>query len=109
MPIDPSAPAVSLLAAAQEISPVERQNRFGMRQEKISDLAPGKFVTVLTIQTTEAFSSEQFFEILRWLIDNHGVEAMQTAFAATVPDFGDNYRNDMHLSAHLRAELKEIV
>lgn len=75
-----------------------------MRHLTISGLEPDKFVTILAIRTPEAFSSEQFFEILDLLRSSYRVEAMQTAFAAVVPRFGKEYRNDLILSAHLRAE-----
>lgn len=104
MPIDSNIEAASLVAQTQEISPVEQQNRFGMRHQRIPDLPSGKFVTVLTIQTPQAFTTEQFFEILTHLQTNYGVEGMQTAFACTIPTFGDKYQNDLHLTAHLRAE-----
>ena len=104
MTIDPSLPATSLLASSQEISLVERQNRYGMRHLTIGGLEPGKHVTILAIRTSEAFSPGQFFEILELLRQSYGVETMQTAFAAVIPDFGNGYRNDIHLSAHLRAE-----
>lgn len=107
MTIDPTAPAFSLLASSQEISPIERQNRFGVRHLTITGLEPDKFVTILAIRTPEAFSSEQFFEILELLQNSYGVESMQTAFAAVVPRFGENCRNDLHLSAHLRVESHE--
>lgn len=104
MPIDPTAQAASLLATPQDVSPIEHQNRFGSRHRTISNLAPGKFLTVLAIQTPEEIGAERFFEILDWLRATHGVESMETAFAATVPNFGNEYRNDLHLTAHLRAE-----
>lgn len=104
MPIDPTVHATSLIASSQELSAVEHQNRFGIRHQNIKDLKSGKFVTVLAIQTPCAFSLEQFFEILDWLQNNYGVETMQTAFAAEIPDFGESHRNDLHLTAHLRAE-----
>lgn len=108
MPIDPTLEAASLVATPQEISPVEQQNRFGMKQCRIPDLPAGKFLTALAIQTSEAFSAEQFFEIFAYLQSNYGVEAIQTAFACTIPDFGREYRNDLHLSAHLRAEKTDL-
>jgi len=104
MTIDPTAPAASLLASSQEISPVERQNRYGMRHLTIPGLEPDKFVTILAIRTHEEFSAQQFFEILELLRNSYGVESMQTAFAAVVPDFGTQYRNNLHLTAHLRAD-----
>jgi len=104
MTIDPSLQATSLIASSQEISPVEQQNRYGMRHLAISGLEAGKHVTILAIRTPTALSSEQFFEILDHLHDSYGVESMQTAFAAVIPNFGSGYRNDIHLSAHLRAE-----
>ncbi len=104
MPIDSSLEAASLIADPKEISPVEQQNRYGARHQQISDLTPGKFLTVLLIQTPAALTTEQFFEILGNLQDRYGVERMQTSFAATIPDFGGDWRNDLHLSAHLRAE-----
>ena len=104
MTIDPSLQATSLLAASQEISPVERQNRYGMRHLTIPGLESGKHVTILAIRTPEAVTPEQFFEILDLLRNSYGVESMQTAFAAVIPNFGSDYRNDIHLSAHLRAE-----
>lgn len=107
MPIDPTVQATSLIAQ-REISPVEQQNRFGAKHQSISDLPSGKFVTNLTIQTPEAFSPEQFFEILEYLKTNYGVETMQTSFAAVVPNFGEQFRNDLHLTAHLRVEQKDI-
>lgn len=105
MPIDPTVEAAPLVASPQEISPVEQQNRYGAQHQTITDLEAGKFVTVLAIQTQAAFTPEQFFEILTYLRENYGVDAMQTAFACTVPDF-EGYRNNLYLSAHLRADQK---
>lgn len=104
MPIDPSVQAASLLATAQEISPIEHQNRFGARHRSIPDLAPGKVITILAVQTPVEFTADQFFAILEWLRDSYAVESMQTAFVAEVPDHGNDYHNDLHLSAHLRVE-----
>lgn len=104
MPIDPFVQAASLIAVPQEISPVEQQNRYGARHQIISDLTPGKYLTVLAIQTPEPFSAEQFFDILNFLRRDYGVETMQTSFGAIVPGFGEDFRNDLHLTAHLRAE-----
>ncbi len=108
MPIDPTVPAASLLAT-HELSPAEKQNRYGMCRSVIEGLAPDKHVTILAVQTPEQFTAEQFAEIIQFLVTNFAVEAMQTAFDCTVPDFnnqhrGENYRNDLHLQAHLRAE-----
>ena len=104
MTIDPSLQATSLIASSLEITPIERQNRYGLRYLTITGLESGKHVTVLAIQTPGPFSSEQFFEILDFLSGSYGVESIQTAFAAVIPNFGNDYRNDLHLSAHLRAE-----
>ncbi len=105
MPVDPTLEAASLVASPQEISPVEQQNRYGIRHKVISDLAPEKFLTILAIQTPRAFTESQFVEVLASLQASYGVEAMQTVFAAVIPDFGANYRNDLHLTAHLRCEM----
>ena len=80
-----------------------------MRHLAISGLEAGKHVTILAIRTPAALSSGQFFEILDFLRDSYDVESMQTAFAAVIPSFGNGYRNDLHLSAHLRAETIEDV
>jgi hypothetical protein len=74
------------------------------QRSTITELLPNKYLTVLAIQTPTAFSAEQFFEILSRLQNSYSVESMQTAFAAVIPDFGQEYRNDLHLTAHLRAE-----
>ncbi len=104
MPVDPSSHADSLIASSQDISPVEQQNRFGIRHRAINGLVSGKFLTVLTIQTPAALSEERFYDILHSLRESDGVESMQTVFAATIPDFGAGYQNNLYLSAHLRAE-----
>ena len=104
MTIDPTLPATSLLASSPEISPIEQQNRYGMRHLTIPGLEAGQYVTILAIRTTESFSTEQFYEILSLLRNSYGVESMQTAFAAVIPNFGNGFRNDLYLSAHLRAE-----
>ncbi len=103
MPIDPTSPAASLISQ-QELSPADKQNQYGIVRQCIRDLASGKHVTILVVQTPRALTPEQFFEIDGYLKQNYGVEAMQTSFACTVPDFGNEYRNDLHLQAHLRAE-----
>ena len=104
MPINPSEQAASLLADVQEISPVEQQNRYGIRHQIISNLPSEKVITILAVQTPTAFSADEFFAILTWLRETHGIESMQTAFSAQVPGFGSDYRNDLHLTAHLRVE-----
>ncbi len=103
MPIDPTAQAASLVAVP-EISPAEQQNRYGMKRQYIPDLTPGKFLTLLAVQTQVALTPMQYADVEKKLKAFFGVEAMQTAFEAEIPNFGPNYRNDLHLQAHLRAE-----
>ncbi len=103
MPLDPTSPAASLISQ-RELTPAERQNQYGIVRQAIRGLSPGKHVTILAVQTPQALTPEQFFAIDEYLKQNYDVEAMQTSFACTVPDFGNEYRNDLHLQAHLRAE-----
>ena len=109
MPVDPTAQATSLIVVPQELTAIEQQNRYGICRRTIFGLTSGKHLTILAVQTSEKFSTEQFNEIFAFLKNNHGVEAMQTTFDATVPDFGDPYRNDLYLTAHLRAEFLEMA
>lgn len=107
MPVNPEIQPASLVVSSQDISPTERQNRFGMRHCAIPELPPGKHLTVLAILTPTAFSSAQFFEVLDYLRRSYDVESMQTAFAAVIPDYGAGVRNNLFLSAHLRADISE--
>ncbi len=106
MPIDPTAQAASPLISQRELTPAEKQNQYGMKRQYISDLTPGKFLTLLAVQTPVALTPMQYADVEKKLKVFFGVESMQTAFAAEIPNFGPNYRNDLHLQAHLRAERK---
>ena len=110
MPIDPTAQAASLVAVP-EISPAEQQNRYGIKRQCIPDLTPGKFLTLLAVQTQVALTPMQYADVEKKLKAFFGVEAIQTAFEAEIPNFGPNYRNDLQLQAHLRVEKRhdEIV
>ncbi len=107
MPIDPTSPAASLISQ-QELSPAEKQNRYGIVRQVVSGLESGKHITILAVQTPRPIEPGPFSAINTYLKQYYGVEAMQAAFDCTVPDFGENYRNDLHLQAHLRAERKNF-
>ena len=104
MPLDSTRPAASLLAHSQEISQIEQQNRFGGRHQTISEIPTEKHLTVWAIQTPGKISPELFNEILHELQSTYGFEGIQIVFADAVPNFGPEYRCDLHLTAHLRAE-----
>ena len=103
MPIDEFALPKDLTAQKEQLSPVEIQNRNGLKREMIADLTQGKFLTILAVETETAFSQEEYFALLGALKTDHAVLAMQTAFAAPIPVEAE-HRCDLHLTAHLRLE-----
>ena len=103
MPIDEYALPKDLTAQEEQLSQVELQNRRGMKSEMISDLSQGKYLTILAVETEEALAPQEYFDLLTALKTNHGVLAMQTAFAAPIPE-EEGHRCDLHMTAHLRLE-----
>ena len=108
MPIDELALPKDLTAQEEQLTRVELQNRRGLKNEMISDLTQGKYLTILAVETEDALTQQEYFTLLAALKTNHGVLAMQTAFAAPIPVEPD-YRCDLHLTAHLRLEKQEAV
>ncbi len=106
MPIDETKPANSLLTTPEEMSPIQLQNRQGMRHESITDLESG-YVTVLVVDTAAKLTLEQYARLLEELKERHGVRGMQTAFGCDVPADRERYRYDLHLNAHLRIEERQ--
>ena len=85
MPIDEYALPKDLTAEAEQLTPVEIQNKRGLKREMIPGITQGKYLTILAVETEHAFSQEEYFALLGALKTNHGVHAMQTAFAAPIP------------------------
>lgn len=107
MPIDEFAAPKDLTATETELSQIELQNRKGLKRETISGLSPGKYLTILAVETDSAISVEEYFGLLSALKLDHGVLAMQTVFAAPIP-FYEGYNCDLHMTAHLRLELQSV-
>ena len=103
MPIDEFAQPKDLTAQEEQLTRVELQNRRGMRSEMIPGLSQGKYLTILAVETEEALTPQEYFGLLTALKTNHGVLAMQTAFAAPIPE-EEGHRCDLHMTAHLRLE-----
>jgi len=101
MPINESKQPLPLLIADEEINPVELQNRQGVRRETIEDLSPGKYLTILAVETDEALSPEMYMALLGILKEDFGVLGMQTLFGSAVPD-ESGFTSDLYLTAHLR-------
>ena len=103
MPIDEYAPPKDLIAKEEQLSRVELQNRRGLQSKMIHDISQGKYLTILAVETEDALTTQEYFDLLTALKINHGVLAMQTAFAAPIPE-EDGHRCDLHMTAHLRLE-----
>ena len=103
MPIDELAQPKDLTASEEQLSSVELQNQKGLKFDLIPSLTPGKYLTILAVETEDALTQAAYFSLLSDLKANHSVLAMQTAFAAPIPT-EDGYRCDLHLTAHLRLE-----
>jgi len=108
MPIDEFALPKDLTAQEEQLTRVELQNRRGLKNEMISDLTQGKYLTILAVETEDALTPQEYFTLLAALKTDHGVLAMQTAFAAPIPVEPD-YRCDLHMTAHLRLEKQQEV
>jgi len=103
MPIDEYALPKDLTAEAELLTPVQIQNKNGLKREMIPGIAQGKYLTILAVETEQAFTQQEYFALLGALKTNHGVHAMQTAFAAPIPtEVG--YQCDLHMTAHMRLE-----
>ncbi len=106
MPIDETKMATPL-TVQEEPDPVKAkinmQNRSGMKHQSIMDLTPGQNLTVLAVTRDAAMTPDEYAAMLAELKAKHGVLAMQTCFNLDVPDYA-GFRNDLHLTAHLRIE-----
>ena len=103
MPIDEYALPQDLTAEAELLTPVEIQNKHGLKRGMMSDLTQGKFLTILAVETERAFTQEEYFALLGALKTDHGVRTMGTAFAAPIPT-EEGYQCDLHMTAHMRLE-----
>lgn len=108
MPINEEKAAIPLITGIESISRAELQNRQGMRHETINSLTPGKFLTILAVETELALGVETYFSLLGTLKSQFGVLAMQTLFGTEVPA-EEGYESDLHISAHLRMRNAEVA
>jgi hypothetical protein len=109
MSLNEQKPASSLIVDPAEISRKEIQNRFGTRHEVITNLAFGKHVTIMVVETDEAVSGEDYLLLEEVLKNQFGVQSMQTVFDATIPAGLENDQcYDLHITGHLRvAEMRD--
>lgn len=72
-------------------------------------LAVKKTLTLLAIQTTNTITTEQNAAMARKLKAFFGVESLRIVFEAEIPELGNEFGDDLHLTTQLRAERKQVT
>ncbi|MCL2346695.1 MAG: hypothetical protein FWC50_00390 [Planctomycetaceae bacterium] len=107
MPIQEEKQANSLIVDTNQITAVEIQNRFGAKYEVIRDITPGRYLTILAVETDAAVSNDHYSMLENMLKSQFGVRAMQTVFGANVPvNANPMQQYNVYISGHLRIEEK---
>lgn len=108
MPIDEMKPANDLIIDKESISRTEIQNRFGAKHDVIKNITPGKYLTILAVETDSIVNGIAYDTLENLLKSQFGVNAMQTVFGASIPESenGDeiNRQYNVHVTGHLRIE-----
>lgn len=105
MPINETSPAKSLVVNTDEISMAEIQNRFGAKHDTIRDITPGRYLTILAVETDVVVDGDSYSLLDGVLKEQFGVRAMQTVFAAQIPEqSSDDEVFNVHIMGHLRVE-----
>ena len=108
MPIQEEKLANSLIVDTNQITAAEIQNRFGAKYDVIRDITPGRYLTILAVETDMAVSSDHYSLLESVLKSQFGVRAMQTVFGANVPINEDPMQQyNVYISGHLRIEEKQ--
>ena len=105
MSINEEKQATNLIVETENISAKELQNRLGAKHEVIRDVTPGKFLTVLAVETEAVVDGQNYETLENFLKDQFHVRAMQTVFAASVPTESEqDMQFNVHITGHLRIE-----
>lgn len=108
MPVNENKPASSLIVNGEQISQAELQNRFGIRHEVISNLTPGKFLTILAVETDAIVDGDSYSILESTLKGQFGVNALQTVFDAAIPEeLQQGQQFNVYISGHLKVVLSE--
>lgn len=105
MPINESKVASNLLVTTEHISQSEIQNRFGAKHDVIRDISPGKYLTILAVETDTIVNGDGYAILENVLKNQFGVRAMQTVFDASIPETTEPGKKfNVYISGHLRIE-----
>lgn len=113
-PLDPNAKPESLVATETALSPIEIQNRNGIKRFTMPGLTPGRKVALIVMEmdgepTDPVFSREELDAIDAWMTEHVHMKKMKIPFASVLPDFGPAWNLDLHLTAHVRAEQAPVL
>ncbi len=108
MPLNEFAEPEPLNETDFELSPIEKQNRFGQKYKKVSDIGTG-FFSNIAIRTNRPMTPEEYWELS---------ESVKTKLADLEPEleitFGDyipeaeGHQCDLHMTTHLRLEPRPV-
>ena len=103
MPIDENKPATSLIINSDQLSNAELQNRLGTKHDIIKNLTPGKFLTIIAVETDAMVAGEAYSMLENVLKNDFGVQAMQMVFDVAIPDSPEQSQQfNVYITGHLR-------
>ena len=108
MPIESEKQATNLIVDSNEISATLIQNKFGLKREVIRNITPGKYMTLLAVETDQIVMGDAYGTLENLLKNEFGVRTMQTVFGADIPEDMDveTHEYNLHITGHLRVEPK---
>lgn len=106
MTLNPDANAINLDVTDVEMSPREKQNKFGQKHIAIPNVDGSGYLSIIVVSTEERPTPEQWYSVLSDLQTKVGVTGMQALFEINVPEPEEGYQNNLHVNAHVRQDAK---
>ena len=110
MPIESEKQTTNLIVDTNEISATLIQNKFGLKREVIRNITPGKYMTLLAVETDQVVTGDAYNTLENLLKNEFGVRTIQTVFGADIPEDMDveTHEYNLHITGHLRVEPKVL-
>jgi len=108
MPLDEFAQQESLDVTEKELTPQEKQNRYGLKYlPTIIDIGQGRFISILVIELDREMTSMEYFTLLTDVKASNSVKDLNPSvqmLAANEIKVFPGKRVDLHTTAHMRVE-----
>ena len=117
MPLDPTKNATQIVISPIEelidfaaehhydLGPVLKLLARAQSQEKffrhIEDIGSDGHLFAIVGKIRQLMTTDQYYQLFVYLAENYGVEGGELVFEGTMLYFGDDYQNDLHLTANL--------